>query len=211
VLLARAATPAAVGVFRVGMLPVIVSQQLSSPIRLAIFPEQARLVATGRVGELRRAARGYTLIAVGLGVAGSVVAWFALPWFIPLVYGDDFAGAVTPARILLIAAVVQIALGWRKSMLAAVGRPEINTRLAVLNLAVTVPLLLVLGDMGADGAAIAVTAGVVAGGIAWLLIAPRILSEESLRVARQGRKSVERKERSLLRLPAEQDPSVAGR
>ncbi len=212
VLLARAAGPAAVGIFRVGMLPILVSQSLSSPIRLAIFPEQARLVATGQGRELRKAARGYTQIAVGLGLFGSVAAWFLLPWLIPLIYSSDYEAAVTPARIMLVAAVIQIALGWRKSMLAAIGRPEINTRLAILNVVVVVPLMVVLGDRGAEGAAIAVTAGVVATGLAWLIIAPRVLRDEALLLARRDRTRVEQKPaRNRPAAPPQQDPSVARR
>jgi O-antigen/teichoic acid export membrane protein len=212
VLLARAAGPAAVGIFRVGMLPVIVAQNLSGPVRLAMFPEQARLVAEGRTAEIRRATRGYTLIAFGLGSVGAVVGWLAIPWLIPLLYGSQFDAAVTPARILLIAAVSRFALGWRKSMLAAIGRPEIRTRLVMVNFVVVISLMLLIADQGPEGAAIAVSSGTVASGLAWLFVAPRVLSDESLLAARAGRSApgARKRARGPSAVPR-QDPSGAVR
>jgi O-antigen/teichoic acid export membrane protein len=189
VLLARATGPAAVGIFRVAMLPLTISGTLGAPIRLAMFPEQARLVAERRPDEVRRSTKGYTLIAFALGSVGAVGLWFAMPWLIPLVYSSSFEGAVTPARILLVAAVFGFALTWRKTLLAAVGRPEIRTRLETVQLVVMATLLLVLADRGAEGAAIAVSAGTVAGQVTWLFIARGLLTDESLLAVHQARSS----------------------
>jgi len=212
VILARASGTAAVGIFRVALLPVVASQNLSGPLRLAIFPEQARLVAERRTADIRKATRGYTVIALGLGIVGAAIAWVAMPWLIPLLYSSSFDASVTPARILLIAAVVSFAFGWRKSLLAAIGRPDIRSRLSILSMVVTVSVLLVLADRGAEGAAIAVTAGTVSTALAWLLIARRVLSDESVDATRQARAEARSRERPP-RLPPspEQDPSGVAR
>jgi O-antigen/teichoic acid export membrane protein len=180
VLLARAAGPAAVGIYRIARLPIVVSNMLSGPVRLAMFPEQAKLVAEGRVEDVRRSTRAYTLIGFGLGSLGAVVGWFALPYVIPFLYSSSFEGAVTPARILLIAAVCNFALLWRKSLLGAIGRPEVRTHLAIIQVVVTVGLMLLLADQGAEGAAIATSAGIVAAGLVWLILARSLLNEDQM-------------------------------
>ena len=50
VILARAAGTAAVGIYRVARLPIVAANTLQAPMRLAMFPEQSRLVAEGADG-----------------------------------------------------------------------------------------------------------------------------------------------------------------
>ena len=50
VILARAAGTAAVGVYRVARLPIIAANAVQAPMRMAMFPEQSRLVAAGADG-----------------------------------------------------------------------------------------------------------------------------------------------------------------
>ena len=132
VILGRAAGTAAVGVYRVARLPIIAANAVQTPMRMAMFPEQSRLVAQGRMAEVRRSTKGYTLIAFGVGIVGAAVAYVIMPWLIPFLYSSSFESAVTPARIMLVAAVFNFALLWRKTLLAALGRPEVRTRLAAL-------------------------------------------------------------------------------
>ena len=186
VLLGRAAGPTAVGIFRISMLPIIVVRTVGGPLRLAMFPEQAKLFADGRVDEIRRSTTGYTLIAFGVGIVGGAIAYVIMPWLIPLLYSSSFDAAVEPARILLIGALFNFALAWRKMLLAAIGRPEIRSRLGMIQLAVVATVLAFTADQGAVGAAIAVSAGSVASGVAWLIIARGLLSHEALRRSSQA-------------------------
>jgi O-antigen/teichoic acid export membrane protein len=187
VILARAAGTAAVGVYRVARLPIVAANTVQAPMRLAMFPEQSKLVAQGRMAEVRRSTKGYTLIAFGLGIAGAAVAYVAMPWLIPFLYSSSFESAVTPARIMLIAAVFNLAFLWRKTLLAALGRPEVRTRLVVLEVVVLLSVLLLLADRGAEGAAIAASAGAVAAGLAWVVVARRLLADQPERPSRQDR------------------------
>ena len=177
VILARAAGTAAVGIYRVARLPIVAANTLQAPMRLAMFPEQAQLVAEGRMADVRRSTRAYTLIAFGIGLVAAPIAWFAMPWLIPFLYSSSFESAVTPARIMLIAAVFNLAFLWRKTLLAALGRPEIRTRLVAVEVVVILSVLLVLADRGAEGAAIAASAGAVAAGLAWVMVAPGLLAD----------------------------------
>jgi O-antigen/teichoic acid export membrane protein len=168
------------------MLPIIVVRTVGGPLRLAMFPEQAKLFADGRVDEIRRSTTGYTLIAFGVGIVGGAIAYVIMPWLIPLLYSSSFEAAVEPARILLIGALFNFALAWRKMLLAAIGRPEIRSRLGMIQLAVVATVLAFTADQGAVGAAIAVSAGSVASGVAWLIIARGLLSHEALRRSSQA-------------------------
>jgi lipopolysaccharide exporter len=155
VVLGRLAGTTAVGLFRVGMFPVVVADGVSGPIRLVLYPEQARLSAHGDLDQIRHAIRSHTLAALALSLPVAVVGWFALPWLLPLLYSQQFEDAVLPARILLIAAVVRFSTSWFKTLPAALGKPQLRTGLALLELTLMVSLLLLLGGMGSEGAAIA--------------------------------------------------------
>jgi O-antigen/teichoic acid export membrane protein len=180
-ILGNLASPGAVGVFRAAMLPVLASNMLSQPLRSMLFPEQARLHAEGKLAELRRATRGYTMLALAIALPAAVIGWFVMPTLIDLLFSSSFEGAVDAARVLLIAAAVQFTLSWSKSFHAAVGRPHIRTLLSAVALGLSLLLLLLLGDEGAEGAAIAYTVATVATAGLWLIIVHRYLASEVAR------------------------------
>jgi O-antigen/teichoic acid export membrane protein len=168
VVLGNVAGPAAVGVFRVAMLPVFLADTLTGPMRLVLFPEQTQLAAAGKMQLLRRAMIRYTLLGFAIGLVGAALGLVVLPWLIPLLYSAQFEAAVVPAQVLLVTAVTRMALSWGKTFPAAIGRPAIRTAFAIVMLALIAPLLLVLGDEGAKGAAIAysiASAVIAVGGI----------------------------------------------
>jgi len=169
VLLGRVAGPTAVGMFRVAMLPVFVVNSASGPIRMVLFPEQARLAAEGDLAQLQGAIRTHTLAAVAFSVPVAVGAWFALPWLLPLIFSERFEDAVGPARILLIAALVHFAGAWFKTLPAALGKPQLRTALSLFELIVMLSLLVVLGGQGAEGAAIAFSAASAASAVAAMI------------------------------------------
>jgi O-antigen/teichoic acid export membrane protein len=180
VVLGRTAGPAAVGLFGIGMLPVTIANTLTGPLRLILYPEQARLAVEGKVKELRRSMFGYTLIGFGLGSIGAAVGWIAMPKLIPLIYSSKFDGAVTPARILLIAAVFQFATSWAKTFPAAIGRPQLRTLVVTVQIVVLGSLLFTVAGHGSEGAALAVSAASVSVGLAWAYLAHRLLNREAL-------------------------------
>jgi O-antigen/teichoic acid export membrane protein len=73
---------------------------------------------------------------------------------------------------------VQFPLAWSKSFHAAVGRPHVRTRLSALYLALSLGLLLLLGDRGAEGAAIAYTIATVSTASVWVVVAHRYLGRK---------------------------------
>jgi O-antigen/teichoic acid export membrane protein len=176
ILLARLAGPAEVGLFAVAMLPLVLADVASAPLRVMTFPEQAMLAARGRLDVLRTAILAYTRFALLLGTLAAIAGWFLIPRLIALLYPSSFSGAVGPARILLPAAVGTLAVAWSKALPAAVGRPNLRTWASLVELALSVPLVAILAPSGATGAAIAVASVTLLMACAWLLIARRMLA-----------------------------------
>jgi O-antigen/teichoic acid export membrane protein len=184
--LGRAAGPAAVGTLHVAMLPVMAAAVGTAPVRLALFPEQARLHSEDRTSQLRRSIRAYTTAGFLLGVVAAVAGWFLLPVIVPLVYSQDFQAAVLPARILLVAGVAMMAVGWAKSLPAAIGRPGVRTVVSLVELALTFGLALVLVRHGPAGAAVAISAtGVVAAAV-WMYLGRSLLGRKDRDEAVKG-------------------------
>jgi len=174
-LLGRLSGPTAVGVFRVGMFPVFVADSASGPIRLVLYPEQARLSAQGDLRQIRHAIRSHTLAAFAVSLPLAVAGWFALPWLLPLLYSDQFDDAVLPARIMLVAAVARFSGAWFKTLPGALGKPQLRTALAVFELTLMISLLILLGEQGSKGAAIAFAATSVASRVAAIIGARVVL------------------------------------
>jgi O-antigen/teichoic acid export membrane protein len=175
IVLGNAAGARAVGIFDVSMFPVSVADIASAPVKLSLLPEQARLAASGETEVLRQSVRWYTIVALAVGVPGAVAGWFLLPWLIGTFYSDAFAAAVGPARVLLIAALISLVMGWAKIFPVAVGRPQARTLITLAELAALVVLMVTLRGHGAMGAAISVTGAMAIGAAAWWLTASRWL------------------------------------
>lgn len=167
--------PSAVALLEVAMLPVSVAGVAAAPVRMALLPEQARLWASGRTKALIQTVRAHSRIGLALGVPSAVAGWFVLPWMMATVYSDAFAAAVWPARILLVAAVAQLAVGWDKTLPAAVGRPELRTKVAATEGCVVLALLVILAGLGPSGAAFALSGSALVSAFLWLWLAKRLL------------------------------------
>jgi O-antigen/teichoic acid export membrane protein len=168
VLLGALSGPTAAGIFNVALLPIAAMAFASAPIRLVLYPEQARLAAEGNVGSLRRTVRGYTAIGFAVGIPAAVAGWFLIPWLVPALFSERFDAAVEPARILLVAAVFFLALGWSKTLPAAIGKPQLRTALSALSAAIMLTLTVVLAPRhGSTGAAIAYSAAAVSVSLVW--------------------------------------------
>jgi O-antigen/teichoic acid export membrane protein len=174
--LGRTAGPVAVGLLAVAMLPVTIATVASAPIRLLTFPEQARLAARQRFDLLWRSIKTHTSIALVVGAAASLVGYVILPTLLRTLYSEAYAAAVTPARILLPAAVASLAVAWAKAFPAAVGRPKVRTWVSLGELAITVCAIVALAPRGLTGAAAAVSLSTLISAIVWLLVAGSMLS-----------------------------------
>ena len=175
--------PFQVGYFRTAQAPITGFAALSSPVRLIMLTEQTRDVETGRDDLLWRSLKRYSLGASLLLVPAVPIAWALMPWAVPFVFGGDFRPAVEPARILLLAASIQLVFGWTKSLPVSVGRPGLRIVAHGVETAVLLPLVVVLGARwDATGAAVAYLVATCAFALTWLVLLNRLRGRPLSRV-----------------------------
>jgi O-antigen/teichoic acid export membrane protein len=175
IVLGRLVGPVQVGLLSVAMLPVTLANVITAPLRMMTFPEQATLAAQRRLDVLWLGVRSYTAVAFLVGIAAAAIGFVVLPTLLPWLYTDAFRDAVTPARLLLPAAVASLAVAWAKALPAAIGRPQIRSWVSLGELIVTVGAVILLGSHGASGAAVAISLSSLLAAGAWYLIARRLL------------------------------------
>jgi len=147
-----------VGVFSVALFPVNLASLATAGLRLALFPEQARQAAEGDFQGLRRAIKGATMIGLVIALPAAIAGWFLLPLLLPAMYSDRFEDAIFPARILLVAGLIHLAVAWGKSFFPAIGRPGLQTGFQAAFAVLTIAGMALLAPRhGSTGAAIAFT------------------------------------------------------
>jgi O-antigen/teichoic acid export membrane protein len=90
-------------------------------------------------------------------------------------YPDGYAAGVTPARILLPAAIATLSVAWTKAFPAAVGRPKVRSWVSFAELAITLVVVLPLAPRGVTGAAAAISLATMASAVIWWVVAHRML------------------------------------
>jgi O-antigen/teichoic acid export membrane protein len=173
ILLGRVSGPTAVALFRVARLPEMVAGLASSPIRLVMFPENARSFATGRIDDLGRTLYRWSAISLAIALPAAIAGWFLLPGLIKALYGEEFADAASAAQILLVTAVLFFGFPWMKTFAAVIGRPQIASALAAVLLIVALPITALYAEHGQDAAAAGVSCGVLAMTAGYLWVAWR--------------------------------------
>lgn len=114
-----------------------------------LYPRFARTTAEAATREARSVLR-----TAGLLTAGAAVVLGVAAGLLPLVYGSAFAGAVGPARILLIGLAGEGIAGVVTAYLYGRGRPGLNSLAMGAGVIVTVALdLALIKPFGAVGAA----------------------------------------------------------
>ncbi len=178
VVLGVVAGPTQVGLFRIAQTPQTGLAAASSPARLVLLTEQTRDWEGGRHVSVLDGVRKYTLGAGALMLVAVPLFFVFMPWLVEVVFGEEYESAVTAARIVLLAAAIQFAIGWTKSLPVTIGRPRLRIVTHGLETLVVIPLTAVLGaEWGATGAAIAVLVSTVVFAIAWAIALSRIRSD----------------------------------
>jgi len=173
-LLGAVTTTKQVGLFKIAQAPQSGFLALSAPARMVLLTEQTRDWEQGRQSAVLRGVRRYTAAAAVLMVVAVPPLYIWMPWLVAHVYSAKYAPASNAARVFLLAAAVQMLVGWTKSFPVAVGRPNLRIITHGLESAVILPLVIPLGlYYGATGAAIAVFAGMCAFALVWWVIFAR--------------------------------------
>jgi O-antigen/teichoic acid export membrane protein len=166
-----------VGLFRAAQAPQQGFAALSSPVRLILLTEQTREWERGRPEQVLAGVRRYSLGAAALMAVAVPVFWLLMPTLVRVVLGSNFEDATNAARVILLAAAVQLVYGWTKSLPVTIGRPGLRIVAHAVETAVLAPLLVVLGNRwGATGAAGAVLASTIAFALVWTFLVVRLRS-----------------------------------
>ena len=178
VLLGIVAGPTQVGLFRIAQTPQTGLAAASSPARLVLLTEQTRDWEGGQHQGVLAGIRKYTLGAGALMIVALPLFFLAMPWLVETVFGEEYAGAVDAARIVLVAASIQFAIGWTKTLPITIGRPRLRIVTHGLEALVAIPLAVALGaEWGATGAAVAVLVSTAVFAVAWAIALARIRAD----------------------------------
>jgi O-antigen/teichoic acid export membrane protein len=168
-----------VGLFRVAQAPQSGFLALSAPARMVLLTEQTRDWEKGRQSVVLRGVRRYSVVAFGICVVAVPPLLIWIPDLIRLVNGSEYVGASDAARLFVLAAAVQLVVGWTKSFPVTIGRPGLRILTHGIETIVVLPLVLVFGVLwGAAGAAGAVLAGMCAFAVVWAFVFARIRPED---------------------------------
>jgi len=145
---------------------------------LIMLTEQTRDWERGRESEVLGSVRRYSLAALGLMVVVVPVAWWLMPDLVRIVLGSDYVDAVDAARLILLAAAIQLIYGWTKSLPVSIGRPNLRIVAHAIETAVLIPLLIPLGaEWGATGAAAAVLVSTAVFAGVWTVLLLRLKAQ----------------------------------
>ena len=170
---------AQVGLFKVAQSPQAGLQALSAPARMVLLTEQTREWERGRQASVLAGVRRYTLVAFGLAVVLVPPLYWALPFLIRHINGPQYVGAASAGRVLLLAAAVQLVVGWTKSFPVTIGKPQLRVWTHGVETIVVLPLVVGLGAVwGATGAALAVLVGMCVFAAMWGWIFLRMRPED---------------------------------
>jgi len=164
------------GYFRNAQAPATGFAALSSPARLVLLTEQTRDFEAGRHDQMYGMLRRYILGTTSLMIVAVPVLWVLMPFLMGVVYGPAFREhATTAARLVLIAAAMQLIWGWSKSFPVSIGRPGLRIVVQSVEIAVFVPLLLWFGsEWGATGGAAAMVVSTAVFCLFWSVLLARL-------------------------------------
>jgi O-antigen/teichoic acid export membrane protein len=175
ILLGVASDVRQVGFFRAAQAPQQGFAALTAPVRMVMLTEHTRDWERGRRGEVLENVRRYSLAAAALMLVAVPVFWWLMPDLVRVVLTERYLPAVDAARVMLLAAAVQLVYGWTKSLPVSVGRPNLRLVAHGVETAVLIPLIVPLGrEWGATGAAVAVLASTLVFAAVWTVLLLRM-------------------------------------
>jgi O-antigen/teichoic acid export membrane protein len=167
--------PTEVGLFRGAQAPLQGLAAFTAPLRLILLTEHTREWERGNAQKVYREVRKYMFGATLLTLAAIVPLELLTPWLVRLFLGDAYAPAIPAVRIILVAALIQLVLGWTKSFPVSIGRPGLRVVAYGVETATLLPLVVVLGSLwGVTGAAAAVLASTCAFALTWAVLLHRL-------------------------------------
>lgn len=144
-------------------------------LRVAIAPQLSRLLSADNKNEAATLYRRTTLTIVALSVPAYLMLAIFAPAFLSL-FGPEFAEAAAPLAVLCVAMLVNVGVGLVQTVLLMSGNSRGHLYATVLGLALNVVACLILiPRLGALGAALAWSLGIVAENLLAAQLARRAL------------------------------------
>jgi O-antigen/teichoic acid export membrane protein len=167
ILIAFIATEATLGIYAVAVNAWEILLYLPGAAATAVLPSVARADRTLRVEQVLKAFRSVALVTVSaLAIAAALG-----PPLLVLVFGEPFEASVGPFLWLLPGTLGYVALGIFSSALMGSSSPGLSSFGPLVSLALGIVLdLLLIPSLGAEGAAIAASAALLAGGATALIL-----------------------------------------
>ena len=167
ILIAFIATEATLGVYAVAVNAWEILLYLPGAAATAVLPSVARADRTLRVEQVLKAFRSVALVSL----SGMAVAAVAGPPLLVLVFGAPFEASIGPFLWLLPGTLGYVALGIFSSALVGSSSPGRSSfgPLVALGLGIALDIVLI-PRFGAEGAAIAASAALLAGGVTALIL-----------------------------------------
>lgn len=155
VLLLPLAGATALGLYAVAVSLSDIPLVVANAVREVTFTRQSTTTDHAALARTSRLT-GLAVLVACAAVAG------VLPWFIPTLFGPEFAPATTVTLVLLLGCAVSVPGSLAGVALAAGGRPGLRSTSIALAAICNLALLLVLtGPLGVHGAALATLGGTV--------------------------------------------------
>jgi O-antigen/teichoic acid export membrane protein len=177
-LLGIVAGPIQVGLFRIAQAPQTGFNAASAPVRLILLTEHTRDWERGRPDRVLAGVRQYSVVATGLCLVLVPLFWWLMPDLIELVFEARYLPATDAARVILVAAAIQLVVGWTKSFPTTIGRPGLRLLTAAIETAVLLPLLVVLAlEWDVTGAAVALLTASAVYALVWAVLYVRVSRE----------------------------------
>jgi PST family polysaccharide transporter len=136
--------------FTISNLPCSLIGQVAST---TMFPAYAQ-IRDDRESVLRLFADVFTVVSV-LAIPAGIGIFVAGPAFIPIVFGDKWAGIERPLQVLAIYGALRTMATGFAPLYNALGHPSIDWRLNLVRIALLIPLMLLLLRYGLIGIPIA--------------------------------------------------------
>jgi O-antigen/teichoic acid export membrane protein len=167
-----------VALYKIAQAPQTAFQALSAPARMVLLTEQTRDWERGEQAAVLRDVRRYSAVALLISLVTVPPLIVFVPDLISAIYGAKYVPATTAARLFILAAAIQLVVGWSKSLPVTIGRPGLRVWTHGLETVIMLPLVVVFGLVwGAAGAAGAVLVGMCVFAAVWIVVFLRIRPE----------------------------------
>jgi O-antigen/teichoic acid export membrane protein len=164
-------SPREVGLFRAAQMPQTGLAALSSPLRMILLTEQTRDWEHGRPDVVIAGIRRYIAGSAAAAALALVPVLLTIPWLMRILFGRQYLPAVSAARLILVAAAIQLVFSWTKTFPVTIGRPGLRLIAHGVETVVMLPLIVVFGKAwGVTGAGGAVLVSTVAFAATWAAI-----------------------------------------